>query len=140
MNFCVYCGTELDMMDAVCPECGAEVLDPPHGFISFDSVRNDLENIQNEPENNTYEPLSPGDCMLAVFLLSIPILGQIIAMVWALGASTNRNRRNLAAGMLLLQVILAAVCVGLYFFLDYFHPVWMTNFIEALKEIVSCFI
>ena len=140
MNYCVYCGTELDPMDEVCPECGAEVLDPPPHYVNFDSLSADYEPVRQDAEINSSKTLSPGDYIVSIFLLSIPILGQIVAMVWALGASTNRNRRNLAAGVLLLQIICAALCVGAYFVLDFFQPVWMTNFVEALKGIVSCFI
>ncbi len=135
MNYCVYCGTELDPMDGVCPECGAEILDPPPHYTPFEKLSSAAEPVKPAENDKTQKALSPGDYIVSIFLLSIPILGQIVALVWALGAATNRNRRNLAAGVLLLQIICAAICVGLYFVLDYFQPVWITNFLEALTPL-----
>jgi hypothetical protein len=56
-----------------------------------------------------------------MLLMSIPIAGFIIMIVWAAGGTINHNRRNLARGYLLLIAILVVVylLVIIYFVVVY---------------------
>lgn len=55
--------------------------------------------------------MSTGGYMAALFLMSIPVAGFILQIVWAAGAARNLNRRHLARGYLFLSLIIFAVTV-----------------------------
>ena len=55
--------------------------------------------------------MSTGGYMAALFLMSIPVVGFILQIVWAAGAARNLNRRHLARGYLFLSLIIFAVTV-----------------------------
>lgn len=52
---------------------------------------------------------------LAIFISSIPIIGFIMLLVWALGAETNIHKKNWAKGNLILMVILYLVVFSFLF-------------------------
>ena len=55
--------------------------------------------------------MSTGGYMAALFLMSIPVAGFILQIVWAAGAARNLNRRHLARGYLFLSLIIFGVMV-----------------------------
>ena len=50
---------------------------------------------------------------LSLFLMSLPIAGLVLQIVWASGATDSVNRRNLARGALFLWVVRLAITVML---------------------------
>ena len=55
-------------------------------------------------------PLSTGSFLLSIILMSLPVVGFILQIVWACGAARNLNRRNLARAYLILSLIGIALC------------------------------
>ena len=53
-------------------------------------------------ENNE---MSPGQWALTLFLASLPMIGFILLIVWAVGDDSNLSRKNFAKGSLILYVI-----------------------------------
>jgi len=57
-----------------------------------------------------YDVLSSWGFVGSMLLMSIPIIGLILTIVWASGGTANLNRRNFARGYL----ILAGIAILLY--------------------------
>ncbi len=148
MDYCVYCGSEIDVNDEVCPSCGAEVMNrKPASMILSDT---DILEITEDGKSMTgtivlpksasrdarYKVLSTLSFMGSLILLSIPVMGQLISLVWALGGCMNRNRRNLARAVIFLELLLVAVCVALYFVFQKLNPAAMEAFIDNLEVLL----
>lgn len=69
--------------------------------------------IQPQPpvDDRRTRVMSTGGYMAALFLMSIPVAGFILQIVWAAGAARNLNRRHLARGYLFLSLIIFGVAV-----------------------------
>ena len=58
-----------------------------------------------------------GSFMGSLFLLSLPIAGFIIMIVWACGGCQNENKRNLARAMLIWMGISIVVSIAVFIIL-----------------------
>jgi hypothetical protein len=67
-----------------------------------------------QPTPKTYPAVKMGEWMLALFLVSIPVVGFILLIVWALGSEANPSKANWAKAMLLWGIIYSAVLVVVY--------------------------
>ncbi len=148
MDYCVFCGSEIEFDDDVCPNCGAEVLNRRPASMVFSDT--DVVEITEDGKSMTgtivlpknaggdqrYRVLSSLGFMGSLILLSIPIMGQLIALVWALGGCLNRNRRNLARAVIYLQLIVVALIVGGYFLLGYLDPDMLKLILENLETLI----
>ena len=47
------------------------------------------------------QPVSIGDWLLTIFLVSIPIVGLVVLCVWAFGGAGNESKSNWAKAMLI---------------------------------------
>ena len=54
---------------------------------------------------NTDTVMSTGAYVLAFILMSLPVIGLILCIVWAFVSCSNLNRRNLARACLILMII-----------------------------------
>lgn len=86
--YCKRCGKEIADYAAMCPSCGAMVM-----------------------ETNGAGDVSIGDWMVTLFLAAIPIVGLIMVLVWAFSGGTNPSKQNWARATLLWGVILIGVGV-----------------------------
>lgn len=57
------------------------------------------------PKGSKYEPIGMGGYIGIMLLMCIPIVGQILTIVWAFGGCRKINKRNLARAMLVFLVI-----------------------------------
>lgn len=64
--------------------------------------------------------LSMAGAFWTLFLFCIPAVGQITAIIWALGGSRNQNRRNLSKAFLLLSLIALVIAAIGYLLLKLF--------------------
>ena len=64
--------------------------------------------------------LSMAGFFWTLFLFCIPVIGQIVAGIWALGGSRNQNRRNLSKAFLLLSLIALVIAAIAYLLLRLF--------------------
>ena len=62
-------------------------------------------------ENNQYQPISIGDWIVTYLLMSIPIVGQILLLVWAFSASTHPSKKSWAQAVLILTLISIIITV-----------------------------
>ena len=73
------------------------------------------EAVASEESYNIQKPLSIGDWILTLFVLSIPFIGFIFLLYWALSSSSNVNRKNYCIALLVLGAIFFALIVSLFF-------------------------
>ena len=119
MQFCSNCGLLLAPDQGFCPRCGAPAPvappQPPRPNLPAQpgpaaSRAPQYTGPQTAAPNNT---LSVGGYLLCLVLFNIPVIGFIIALVFAC-ASANRARKNLAMAILLFQLILLSLVLLLY--------------------------
>ena len=103
MAFCENCGKPVYRLDRTCANCGAPVTQFQQNSTieSQPSSRGIDDTLQNSP----YAVLTSWGFVGSLLLMSLPIVGFIITIVWASGGVVNLNRRNLARGYLLLMAI-----------------------------------
>lgn len=148
MDYCVYCGSEIDVNDEVCPSCGAEVMNrKPASMIMSEA---DVVEITEDGKAMTgtiilpksasrdarYKVLSSVSIMGSLILLCIPVMGQLISLVWALGGCANRNRRNLARAVIYLELLFVAACIAVYFIMQNANPAGLETFIHNLEVLL----
>ncbi len=148
MDYCVYCGSEIEQNDEVCPSCGAEVLNrKPESMIFSDE---DVVELTEDGKSMTgtiilpkgvagdarYKVVSSLGFMGSLFLLAIPVMGQLVALVWALGGCSNRNRRNLARAVVYLELLAVAACFALYFIVKNADPTALETFIDNIEVLL----
>lgn len=103
MAFCENCGKPVYRLDRTCANCGAPVTQYPQNTAQEDAS---AARMNNDPaQSSPYAVLSSWGFVGSMLLMSIPIVGFIITIVWASGGVVNLNRRNLARGYLLMMAI-----------------------------------
>ncbi len=71
-----------------------------------------METISNQ---NVAAPLSPKEWALTIFVTSIPLIGLILLLVWAISEDTNIHKKNWAKGTLLIMLIGIILVFGFLF-------------------------
>ena len=61
-----------------------------------------MENLSAQQDSKI---MTPKEWALTIFLASLPLIGFILALVWAFDSTTDLQKKNWAKGMLLLMVI-----------------------------------
>ena len=91
--------------------------------------------IQPQPpvDDRRTRVMSTGGYMAALFLMSIPVAGFILQIVWAAGAARNLNRRHLARGYLFLSLIVFAVTVILGLLGASAYSTFISNILRSLN-------
>lgn len=109
---CEKCGTALNGAQ-FCPSCGTaatvqvqsqpkpQPVSPPPSQISQTVYAAPNTADAPPPKGGRYSVMGIGSFMGSLFLLSLPIAGFIIMIVWACGGCENQNKRNLARAMLI---------------------------------------
>jgi len=64
-------------------------------------------------ENNE---MRPQDWALTLFLTSLPVVGFILLIVWAVGDDSNLTRKNFAKGSLILYAIILSLTIAFFIF------------------------
>ena len=60
--------------------------------------------------------MSPKDWVLTLFLTSLPMVGFILLIVWAVGDDSNLTRKNFAKGSLILYAIILSLTIIFFIF------------------------
>ena len=60
--------------------------------------------------------MSPSDWVLTLFLVSLPLIGFILLIVWAVGDDSNLTRKNFAKGSLILYAIILSLTIVFFIF------------------------
>jgi hypothetical protein len=71
------------------------------------------------PYGSPYAVMGVGGYVGASILMSIPIIGWLVCIVWACGGCKNHNKRNYARAFLIFLIIGAVVGVAVYFLLNW---------------------
>ncbi len=66
--------------------------------------------------------LTTGAFLVLIILMSLPVVGFILQIVWACGATRNLNRRNLARAYLILSLI--GIALYILFFIILVNLDW----------------
>jgi len=123
MAFCTECGTNITDGVQFCTNCGKPMKaaktrsrkpEPAVEAKQTDTVVTapmsasaqpaDAGN-QGPPQESPYAVMSMGSFVLASILMSIPVIGLFICLIWAFGGSKNLNRRNYSRAFLILAAI-----------------------------------
>lgn len=102
MAYCKICGATMDELDSVCSNCGTPVSGAPSAPAESAAKSARAASISadfNAPVVGSWAFVG------SILLLGLPVIGFIIAIIWAAGAVSNRNLRNLARANLLLLLI-----------------------------------
>lgn len=88
-----------------------------------------------QESGNIEKPLSVGDWVLTIIVLSIPFIGFIFLLYWALSSSSNVNRKNYCIAVLVLAAIFIALFISL-FFLGFFAS-FMAEFAQQRLYVMN---
>ncbi len=108
MAKCTSCGAEIPDGGAFCRRCGARVSSSQPVYVYSD------------PRKRSDAVLGTWAYAGSVILLSLPLIGFVLQIAWACGATRNLNRRNLARAYLVITLagvvlfILTSILVGPY--------------------------
>lgn len=116
MPFCENCGAPVGDFDAACKSCGTPVRNArTNASAPVAPVTNPVMQQNAEPpKGSPYAVLGSWGFVGSMLLMSIPIAGFIIMIVWAAGGTMNHNRRNLARGYLLLIAIITVIYIAIF--------------------------
>ena len=106
MSYCKNCGSTIGDFDSVCSTCGSHV---PNAASEPLQVRRTSQPLASD----SGPVVSSWGFVGATLLLGVPVVGFLVAVVWAFGAVRNPNLRNFARSYLLLFALFASVALGL---------------------------
>lgn len=135
-RFCTGCGAPLEDDKKFCTSCGAPapgaepaasappppatqaataVMDPPKAPPKQAPPSIPAGGDTAPAKGSKYEPITMGGYIGIMLLMCIPIVGQILTIVWACGGCRKVNKRNLARAMLVFLIISIVLGVVFYF-------------------------
>ncbi len=105
---CGSCGAMVPDDKKFCTECGAAVLTEP--VKSEETMNSTVKGTSPQINRRTlasgpFEPISTKGYIGIMLIMCIPIVGQIIMIVWALGGCRKINKRNFARACVILMII-----------------------------------
>ncbi|MBA4347738.1 MAG: hypothetical protein C0413_02685 [Clostridiales bacterium] len=115
MSFCESCGNPVYRLDRTCASCGAPVTQNGQSARNGSQSRNSV--LEDISPRTPYDVLSSWGFVGSIFLMSIPVIGFIITIVWASGGASNLNRRNLARAYLIFVGLSVVLSIALAFFM-----------------------
>ncbi len=123
-KFCTKCGTQLEDDKKFCTSCGVSVeaadtakvqpSTPQQPVHQYPINQNKSQQTQQSTSydgdmppaaGSKYEPISTGGYIGIMLLMCIPVIGIVIAIIWALGGCRKVNKRNLARAALVMMAI-----------------------------------
>jgi hypothetical protein len=101
MAVCDNCGKPVYRLDRTCANCGASVTQ--YAQSSYGDSRGRSRLNDDFSQSSSYDVLSTWGFVGSMVVMSLPLIGFIMTIVWASGGTANLNRRNLARGYLLIM-------------------------------------
>ncbi len=119
-RFCTECGKEIADGVAFCTECGTKApmqepvapVQPPAPAVSQPTVP--VNNTYTPPVNEKsepaikgtkYEPITTGGFIGILLLMSLPVIGIILTIIWACGGCRKITKRSFARAYLILMAV-----------------------------------
>ena len=140
MAFCTECGATIADGKQFCTSCGkpmkaaktrsqkattaTAVAEPPRPVQAAPVYAG---GVQGPPQGSPYAVMSTGSYVLASIIMSIPVIGWIIGIIWACGVCKNLNRRNYARSFLIF--LLVGLVLSL---IAYLLAGWATSYVQRL--------
>ncbi len=85
-----------------------------------DKKKNDVLEAGQPDKHSKFALLSVKNYFWSMFFMGIPVVGWLLALIWAVGLCKNRNRRNLARAFVIWIFIGLVVTVIAYFAAKWF--------------------
>ena len=128
-RFCTNCGATLEDDKKFCTECGTPVNaaeDAQEAAPFPPSVPQAQAAVPEQPRTpamqqtiyggdappppgSKYEPITTGGFIGIMLLMCIPVVGQILMIVWACGGCRKVNKRSLARASLIMMVVMLVI-------------------------------
>ena len=97
------------------------------GFLAYPSLILSRMNSNQELE----KPVSVGDWIFSLIVLSIPIVGFIITLVWAFGGTPSTSKRNFCRASLFF--LLLFIALGLLFLFAFGGLAALSNLSSSMR-------
>lgn len=98
--FCPVCGNQSPDNTKFCPTCGAAL--QADAAPAAEPVQ---QNMQQNAQPTLAEPLKTSQFFWLELLLSIPLVGLILAIVWSFSGGENINKRNYCRSRLIWTLV-----------------------------------
>ena len=111
---CPKCGALQNSGDNICTECGASMQDADKAHPAVNPYSPAYASPIYDappPPSSRFSVLGIGGFLGNMLVMSIPLAGLIVAIIWACGDCKNQNRRNHARAWLILQAVLTVLSV-----------------------------
>lgn len=109
---CPNCGNSVSSEASMCPSCNQRIMvNKPQAAPTATQVSNPFDSLGNQFMTNKIPTI--GDWMVTFLLMSIPLVGFIMLIVWA-SDGNNRIRKNFAAAALIWMLIVTVLFVLLW--------------------------
>lgn len=128
-RFCTNCGATLEDNKKFCTECGTpvnaaedaqEAAPFPHPVPQAQAAVPEQPRTPAmqqtiyggdapPPPGSKYEPITTGGFIGIMLLMGIPVVGQILMIVWACGGCRKVNKRSLARAALIMMVVMLVI-------------------------------
>lgn len=115
MANCKKCGAPLEEGNKFCMSCGTNVEDTgfqaaPQQQAAQTPSPKQSRSVYVQPDyvpgsESKYEPITTKGYIGIMLLMAIPVVGIILAIIWACGGCRKINKRNLARATLIMMVI-----------------------------------
>ena len=116
MANCIQCGAPLPEGSRFCTSCGSSIgpvdsaeqgypQSPPPQRVSRPPESGRRTKGPAPGSNSKYELISTGGIIGILLLMAIPVIGQLLMLIWALGGCRKIQKRNLARAMLIMTLI-----------------------------------
>ena len=129
---CTNCGNIMEDGAVVCDVCGTSF-----ETLEFDKIRKTNSDgrvaIVKRPQrrkNNNPPPMSLLQYLYVLLVMCVPVLGIVMAFLWAFKTEENHNpnRTNLAKAMLIVWAVLIVIFILLSIFLGGFIGEFLKNY------------
>ena len=152
MEYCVHCGSEIPDDVDHCIECGAKRMEGRPATLLERPARPQQPRVDEtlleqtkglsrtydlEPDEEYDETLGTGGFLGSLLLMSIPVVGLLIGLIWAFGGSKRVSRQKLAQAYLLFVLIAAAVAAACIFLFSSYLAPQMERVLTALLELIK---
>ncbi len=130
MLYCTRCGAQSPDGVGVCVNCGAPFEQQAGQYAPPIPPMQPVQPMQPaQPNGKIPATMGAWAYVGAIILMSLPVIGFILTIVWACGGCKNMNKANLARAYLLI----AAICIVLCIVLCVIFGASLTEYAELLN-------
>lgn len=105
MSFCTVCGAQTTGNEAFCISCGAPQNADSGQYNNNEQYPPQPVSVPEAPPAKDPNIVSTWMYIGLALLFSVPVIGLIVAIVFAVGGTANPNIKNYARAMLIMEII-----------------------------------